>query len=166
MKLTPWSRARATIRAAVASSVAPPNIMVPRQSGETFSPLRPKDRYSILPFPVSPCLCPPYTGRANLCPPIGFQAQPQCDRPKTSPTSLGVAVHQLRQHRHDECRRRPHRLDAAGGRAEKRWLDDKQFLSGYALSQLVPGATNVNLAVFIGTQLRGTPGAMACFVGL
>src|SRR5277367_2698676 len=48
----------------------------------------------------------------------------------------------------------------------RHWLDDQQFLSGYALSQLVPGATNVNLAVFIGTQLRGTPGALACFVGL
>jgi chromate transporter len=46
------------------------------------------------------------------------------------------------------------------------WLDDKQFLSGYALSQLVPGATNVNLAVFIGTQMRGTAGAVACFCGL
>ena len=46
------------------------------------------------------------------------------------------------------------------------WLDDKQFLSGYALSQLVPGATNVNLAVFIGTQMRGTAGAIACFFGL
>jgi chromate transporter len=46
------------------------------------------------------------------------------------------------------------------------WLDDQQFLSGYALSQLVPGATNVNLAVFIGTQLRGVPGALACFTGL
>ena len=46
------------------------------------------------------------------------------------------------------------------------WLDDKQFLSGYALSQLVPGATNVNLAVFIGTQLRGAAGAVACFCGL
>ena len=46
------------------------------------------------------------------------------------------------------------------------WLDDQQFLSGYALSQLVPGATNVNLAVFIGTQLRGMPGASACFIGL
>ena len=43
------------------------------------------------------------------------------------------------------------------------WLDDKQFLSGYALSQLVPGATNVNLAVFIGTQLRGVAGAVVCF---
>jgi chromate transporter len=46
------------------------------------------------------------------------------------------------------------------------WLDDQQFLSGYALSQLVPGATNVNLAVFIGTQLRGSLGALACFAGL
>jgi chromate transporter len=46
------------------------------------------------------------------------------------------------------------------------WLDDQQFLSGYALSQLVPGATNVNLTVFIGTHLRGAPGALACFAGL
>jgi chromate transporter len=46
------------------------------------------------------------------------------------------------------------------------WLDDQQFLSGYALSQLVPGATNVNLAVFIGTLMRGTAGAVACFAGL
>ncbi len=46
------------------------------------------------------------------------------------------------------------------------WLSEQQFLSGYALSQLVPGATNVNLAVFIGTQMRGVPGALACFAGL
>ncbi|MFL5288011.1 MAG: chromate transporter [Rhodopila sp.] len=46
------------------------------------------------------------------------------------------------------------------------WLDDRQFLSGYALSQLVPGATNVNLAVFIGTLMRGTAGAVAAFAGL
>ncbi len=49
---------------------------------------------------------------------------------------------------------------------QRGWMDDKQFLSGYALSQLVPGATNVNLAIFIGTQLRGSAGAVACFVGL
>jgi chromate transporter len=48
----------------------------------------------------------------------------------------------------------------------RRWLDDTQFLSGYALSQLVPGATNVNLAVFIGTLMRGKAGALACFAGL
>ena len=45
------------------------------------------------------------------------------------------------------------------------WLNDKQFLSGYALSQLVPGATNVNLAVFISTQMRGMAGAIACLFG-
>src|SRR5688500_7859477 len=47
MKLTPASRAFATMRSAVASSVGPPNIIVPRQSGETFKPLRPSLRYSI-----------------------------------------------------------------------------------------------------------------------
>jgi chromate transporter len=46
------------------------------------------------------------------------------------------------------------------------WLDDRQFLSGYALSQIFPGATAVNLAVFIGTQMRGAVGAVACFIGL
>ena len=46
------------------------------------------------------------------------------------------------------------------------WLDDEQFLSGYALSQLVPGATNVNLTVFIGAQLRGIPGAIVGVIGL
>ena len=49
---------------------------------------------------------------------------------------------------------------------QRGWMDEQQFLSGYALSQLVPGATNVNLAVFIGTQMRGVPGALACFLGL
>jgi len=50
---------------------------------------------------------------------------------------------------------------------EKRgWLDDQQFLSCYALSQMVPGATNVNLAVLIGTQLRGAVGAGAAVAGL
>jgi chromate transporter len=50
--------------------------------------------------------------------------------------------------------------------SKRGWMDDQQFLSGYALSQLVPGATNVNLAVFIGTHLRGVAGALACFSGL
>jgi chromate transporter len=49
---------------------------------------------------------------------------------------------------------------------QRGWLDDQQFLSGYALSQLVPGATNVNLAVFIGSQLRGTLGALTAVAGL
>ena len=44
MKLMPWSLAVAVMRVAVAGSVAPPNIMVPRQSGETFRPERPRGR--------------------------------------------------------------------------------------------------------------------------
>jgi chromate transporter len=48
----------------------------------------------------------------------------------------------------------------------REWLDDQQFLSGFALSQLVPGATNVNLTVFIGAQIRGIPGAVAAVMGL
>src|ERR1700742_3300902 len=47
MKLIPASRAFAMMRAEVASSVGPPNIMVPRQIGETFRPLRPSWRYCI-----------------------------------------------------------------------------------------------------------------------
>src|SRR5205085_863181 len=47
MKLMPASRAFAMIREEVASSVGPPNIMVPRQIGEIFRPLRPSWRYFI-----------------------------------------------------------------------------------------------------------------------
>src|ERR1700704_4898134 len=47
MKLMPASRAFATIRDDVASSVGPPNIIVPRQIGEIFRPLRPRLRYCI-----------------------------------------------------------------------------------------------------------------------
>ena len=48
----------------------------------------------------------------------------------------------------------------------RRWIDDQQFLSNFALSQMVPGATNVNLAVLIGTQLRGIPGALTALAGM
>jgi chromate transporter len=49
---------------------------------------------------------------------------------------------------------------------QRAWMTDQQFLSGYALSQIIPGATNVNLAVFIGSQMRGAPGAVACVAGM
>src|SRR3954466_8222053 len=150
MKLSSWSLARSTIRCAVASSVAPPNISLPRHNGETFSPLRPNPRYSILrllPFPSFSL----HTDRMTT--PSG---RPSLSALFVSFASIGM-------------------MSIGGGLAawtrrevvQKRgWLDDQQFLSGYALSQLVPGATNVNLAVFIGTQLRGVPGALACFSGL
>lgn len=48
----------------------------------------------------------------------------------------------------------------------RRWLDDQQFLAAYGLSQIVPGATNVNLSVIIGSQLRGLRGAVVAVTGL
>ena len=44
------------------------------------------------------------------------------------------------------------------------WLDQKEFLDGLALCQMVPGATVVQLATYVGYRLRRTPGAAAAAV--
>ncbi|MHB9074559.1 MAG: chromate efflux transporter [Desulfobaccales bacterium] len=44
---------------------------------------------------------------------------------------------------------------------EKGWLNQKEFLDGLALCQLVPGATVVQLAAYVGFHLRKTKGALA-----
>ena len=44
---------------------------------------------------------------------------------------------------------------------EKGWLSQKEFLDGLALCQLVPGATVVQLATYVGFRLRRTAGALA-----
>lgn len=49
---------------------------------------------------------------------------------------------------------------------ERRWMDDEQFLSAMTLCRVLPGANQVNLAVFVGTELRGVPGAIAAVSGL
>ncbi len=46
------------------------------------------------------------------------------------------------------------------------WMDDTQFLTAYGLCQIVPGANNVNLAVFIGWEQRGIPGAVVAVAGM
>jgi chromate transporter len=43
----------------------------------------------------------------------------------------------------------------------KGWLSQKEFLDGLALCQIVPGATVVQLATYIGYRLGRTPGALA-----
>lgn len=43
---------------------------------------------------------------------------------------------------------------------EKGWLNQKEFLDGLALCQLVPGATVVQLATYVGFHLRKTKGAL------
>ncbi|HYW54075.1 MAG TPA: chromate transporter [Dongiaceae bacterium] len=40
-----------------------------------------------------------------------------------------------------------------------RWLDDDEYLELYAIAQLLPGANPTNLAVLVGSRLRGWPGA-------
>lgn len=44
---------------------------------------------------------------------------------------------------------------------EKGWFSQKEFLDGLALCQLVPGATVVQLAAYVGYHLRKTKGAVA-----
>jgi chromate transporter len=49
---------------------------------------------------------------------------------------------------------------------EKKWMEDEEFLSATTVCRMLPGANQVNLAVFVGTQLRGTAGAFAAVFGL
>ncbi|MBV9654774.1 MAG: chromate transporter [Acetobacteraceae bacterium] len=46
------------------------------------------------------------------------------------------------------------------------WVDDRVLLSGVALSQIAPGPNGVNLAVYIGTVLRGAAGACVALGGM
>jgi len=50
--------------------------------------------------------------------------------------------------------------------ARRGWMGEQQFVGGLALAQITPGANGVNLAVFIGTALRGWAGALAALVGM
>ncbi len=49
---------------------------------------------------------------------------------------------------------------------QRRWLTDAEFLSAMTICRVFPGANQVNVAVFVGTRLRGLPGAVAATVGL
>lgn len=46
------------------------------------------------------------------------------------------------------------------------WMSEQQFVGGLALCQLTPGPNAVNLAVFIGSSLRGPKGAAAALAGM
>jgi len=47
-----------------------------------------------------------------------------------------------------------------------RWLTATDFLSGLALSQVMPGVNVANLSIYIGQRLRGLPGAITALIGL
>jgi chromate transporter len=49
---------------------------------------------------------------------------------------------------------------------ERHWLSENEFLTAYTLSRLLPGATQANLAIYVGTRLRGWVGALAALAGV
>lgn len=48
----------------------------------------------------------------------------------------------------------------------KQWMEEQQFLSAMTMCRIMPGANQVNLAVFVGTTLRGVAGAIVAVLGL
>lgn len=50
--------------------------------------------------------------------------------------------------------------------ARRKWMNDAEFLSAMTICRILPGANQVNLAVFVGTKLKGMRGAMAALAGL
>jgi chromate transporter len=46
------------------------------------------------------------------------------------------------------------------------WLDEKAFLSGLTVAQVLPGANPVNIALYVGLQLRGGLGAAVAVFGM
>ncbi|BDX30378.1 hypothetical protein TUM20985_09250 [Mycobacterium antarcticum] len=49
---------------------------------------------------------------------------------------------------------------------EKEWMGDAEFLSAMTMCRILPGANQVNMAVFTGTKMRAVPGAVAAVLGL
>lgn len=49
---------------------------------------------------------------------------------------------------------------------EKKWMGEGEFLSAMTMCRILPGANQVNMAVFTGTKLRAVPGAVAAVIGL
>lgn len=47
---------------------------------------------------------------------------------------------------------------------QKKWVTDRDFIEGLEVSQLMPGPNVLNLAVFMGQRVRGTPGAVTAFL--
>ena len=50
---------------------------------------------------------------------------------------------------------------------EKRsWMTDQQFLAGFTVAQVLPGANPVNVALYVGLELGGGAGAVLAVLGL
>src|SRR5258707_12958120 len=49
---------------------------------------------------------------------------------------------------------------------EKQWMGEAEFLSAKTMCRILPGANQVNMAVFAGSKMRGLSGAVAALFGL
>ncbi|OBI82745.1 chromate transporter [Mycobacterium sp. E740] len=49
---------------------------------------------------------------------------------------------------------------------EKQWMGEEEFLSAMTMCRILPGANQVNMAVFVGTKMKGVPGALVALLGL
>jgi chromate transporter len=49
---------------------------------------------------------------------------------------------------------------------EKKWMGEEEFLSAMTMCRILPGANQVNMAVFVGTKMSGIPGVLASLFGL
>lgn len=49
---------------------------------------------------------------------------------------------------------------------EKKWMSEEEFLSAITMCRILPGANQINLAVFVGAKLGGMGGAVASVFGL
>ena len=50
--------------------------------------------------------------------------------------------------------------------ANRRWLDDEEFLGALEISQTLPGLNATNMSIIVGDRLRQVPGALAAFLGM
>ena len=48
---------------------------------------------------------------------------------------------------------------------KKHWLDQETFKAGVGLCQVIPGATAMQMAAYVGLKARGATGAAAAFIG-
>jgi chromate transporter len=49
---------------------------------------------------------------------------------------------------------------------EKKWMAEAEFLSAMTMCRILPGANQVNMAVFAGSKMRGMRGAVSAVFGL
>jgi chromate transporter len=49
---------------------------------------------------------------------------------------------------------------------QQKWLNDKDYLAGLAISQILPGANPVNISLYVGQRLRGGIGALVAALGM